>query len=119
MATQEKKAPEPTFASLVLTLSTSAWVSLGKISDPAAEEVKKDFDGAKYIIDSLIMLREKTKGNLEDAEQKLLNGIISELQSVYAEAMFKQKEGLSDRKEEDTSTGKKKEEKEEKEEESS
>jgi hypothetical protein len=88
MENAEKYVPEMNFVTFILTLSSSAWVSLGKISDPLSGEVKKDLEGAKYTIDALIMLREKTKGNLNEEEQKVLNDIISELQANYAETFF-------------------------------
>jgi hypothetical protein len=91
MESNEKYVPEMNFVTFVLTLSSSAWVSLGKIADPLSGEVKKDLKGAKYTIDSLIMLRDKTKGNLTEEEQKVLNGMISELQANYAETFFGEK----------------------------
>jgi len=88
MEKDEKYLPEVDFASFVLMMSSSAWVSLGKIQDPVSGEVKKDLKGAQYSIDVLIMLREKTRGNLVEEEEKLLNGIISDLQANYAQTFF-------------------------------
>ncbi|MGQ9616640.1 MAG: DUF1844 domain-containing protein [Spirochaetota bacterium] len=82
--------PEANFTSLVLTLSSSAWVALGKIADPVSGEIKKDLRGAKLTIDLLIMLRDKTRGNLSGDEEKLLNAIISDLQGNYAETVFEE-----------------------------
>ena len=84
----ESYVPEASFASLVLTLSSSAWVSLGKITDPVSGEITKDLRSAKFSIDTLIMLREKTAGHLDDEESKLLNVLISDLQANYAETVF-------------------------------
>ena len=50
--------------------------------------MKKDLKGAKFTIDTLIMLREKTKGNLTQDEEQILNTLISELQANYAETVF-------------------------------
>ncbi len=82
---------EINFSSLVLTLASSAWVGMGKIADPITGEVKKDLKGVKYTIDTLIMLREKTRGNLTEDEEKVLNNLISELQANYAETVFSDK----------------------------
>jgi hypothetical protein len=76
------------FASLLIMLSSSAWMGLGKIADPVSGEVKKDLAGARYSIEMLGMLREKTKGNLGREEERLLNGMIADLQANYAEAVF-------------------------------
>jgi hypothetical protein len=84
----ENYNPEINFSSLILTLASSAWVGMGKIADPISGEIKKDLTGVKYTIETLVMLREKTKGNLTEDEEKVLNNIISELQSNYAETVF-------------------------------
>ncbi len=86
----EPYIPEASFSSLVLTLSSSAWVSLGKITDPVSGEIKKDLRSAKFSIDTLIMLREKTAGQLDDDEKKLLNVLVNDLQANYAESVFEQ-----------------------------
>jgi len=80
-----------TFTSLVLSLSSTAWIALGKIADPVTGKINMDLKGAKFSIDTLIMLRDKTKGNLTDDEQKLLNGVIADLQANYAETVFSAK----------------------------
>ncbi len=89
--------PESSFASLVLTLSSSAWVGLGKIADPVSGELRKDLAGAKLTIDMLIMLRDKTKGNLSDDEQKLLAAVLNDLQANYAEEVFEEKKTKEDK----------------------
>ena len=76
------------FTSLVVMLSSSAWMGLGKVADPVSGDVKKDLEGARFSIELLVMLREKTKGNLGRDEERLLNGIIADLQGNYAEAVF-------------------------------
>ena len=91
---------EVSFVSLVLTLSSSAWVGLGKIADPVSGEIKQDLKGVKYTIDLLLMLREKTIGNLNDEEKKILDGSISELQANFAETVFS-----SDKEKESSSSG--------------
>ncbi len=87
----DSNIPEINFITLVLTLSSSAWVGLGKVSDPITGEIREDIKGAKYTIDVLLMLREKTKGNLTDEENKVLNSIISDLQVNYAESVYSSK----------------------------
>jgi len=92
MADKDSYIPDASFSSLVLTLSSSAWVGLGKIADPLSGETKKDLKSAKFTIDTLIMLREKTKGNLSDDETKLLQTVLGDLQANYAEVVFAGKE---------------------------
>jgi hypothetical protein len=42
-----------------------------------------NLDEARYCIDTLVMLREKTAGNLTDEERGILTQTLSELQQVY------------------------------------
>ena len=95
------------FASLVLSLSSTAWISLGKIADPITGKVKIDLVGARYSIDTLIMLRDKTKGNLTEDENKLLIGALGDLQANYAESVFTEKEKIKDKSEKKESEEKK------------
>ncbi len=88
LTSNDSYTPDTSFSALLITLSSSAWIGLGKIADPLSGEVKKDLKTAKFTIDTLVMLREKTKGNLEQDEEKLLNGIIADLQANYAETVF-------------------------------
>ena len=78
---------EPTISTLVLSLSSAALMALGLATDPSQsdKELKVDKPMAKFNIDMLIMLKEKTKGNLNSHEQKLLDAIISDLQIRYVE----------------------------------
>jgi hypothetical protein len=107
--------PEASFSSLVVMLSTSTWVALGKITDPAAGEIRQDLHSAKLSIDTLIMLREKTAGNLDGDEKKLLDEMIGELQANYAETVLNPegKASASEQTEKDDSEGKAQEKKEE------
>ena len=80
---------EPTidFGSFIISLGTSAYVSLGRVQHPdlAAEQVK-DLPAAQQVIDILKLLEVKTKGNLEPEEERLLGGLIYELQMAFVEA---------------------------------
>ena len=80
--------PESSFTTLVITLSSSAWIGMGKVEDPVSGGIRKDLQSAKYTIDILLMLRDKTKGNLEPGEKKLLDEVLADLQTNYAETVF-------------------------------
>ncbi len=79
-----EKVPEASFSSLVLFLTTIASQHLGVVKNPLADKVEKNLELAKYTIDSLDMLREKTKGNLTKEEEELLENIINSLKLSYA-----------------------------------
>jgi hypothetical protein len=82
--------PEVNFNSLIFSLSSSAFFNLGEIADPQTGQRQKDLPLAKHSIDILAMLSEKTKGNLDDEEQKFLDNILAELRIRYVKAIKNQ-----------------------------
>ena len=72
-----------TFSTFVLGLSTQALLHLGEIESPLAGKVERDLGAAKDIIDVLGILREKTRNNLEQAEERLLDSILYDLRMRY------------------------------------
>ncbi len=85
----EGEAPAITFSTFVLSLSSSAAMNLGGYQDPVSGHVPKNLEMAKQSIDILGILAEKTKGNLDPEEQKLLDSALYELRMRYVEEMKK------------------------------
>ncbi|HAM38352.1 MAG: hypothetical protein A2474_02720 [Elusimicrobia bacterium RIFOXYC2_FULL_34_12] len=81
----EQKQIDEYFFSLIISLSAAAMQQLGKIANPVTNKIEKSVEQAKISIDMLIMLREKTKGNLSVEENKLLDSTISDLQLNYVD----------------------------------
>ncbi len=75
--------PKGDFAALVSMLTTQALFALGLLQLKGQEERKPDLELARYNIDMLEVLEEKTKGNLTTAEQKVLKNTLSELRIGY------------------------------------
>jgi hypothetical protein len=75
--------PEVTFTAFVISLNTSALFHLGEISDPVTGEKNQDLVLAKHTIDTLKLLEDKTKGNLDDEERDILKNIIYDLKMRY------------------------------------
>lgn len=74
------------FINYMSGLVYQAMIFLGEVPNPMADnQTTKDLDQAKLIIDTLIMLRAKTRGNLNKEEENLLNGALYELQMKYVE----------------------------------
>jgi len=75
--------PLPTFSFFITTLAIQAAVSLGQLENPATEKKEENLPQAKFIIDTLDMLKEKTKGNLSKEEETTLENILYELKMNY------------------------------------
>lgn len=74
------------FSTFILSLASSAFYHLGEMSDPNTGEKKVDLSAVKQTIDILLILKGKTQGNLDDAENNLLDQLVYELQMKYIAA---------------------------------
>ena len=82
----EKKETEPfqvDFSTFIMSLTSSAFYHLGDMPDPSTGKKEVNLPAVQQTIDMLIMLREKTKGNLKEDEKKLLEQLVYELQVKY------------------------------------
>ena len=87
-------ADEPvTFSTFVLGLSTQALLHLGEIPNPVNRAIERDLVAAKQVIDILGILREKTRNNLESAEESLLDSMLYDLRMRYVQLVRGSKEG--------------------------
>jgi len=84
--TKGQPLPEVNFNSLIFSLSSSALFHLGEIADPQSGEKQKDLPLAKHSIDIIAMLKEKTKGNLDEEEEKFMENILADLRWRYVKA---------------------------------
>ena len=75
--------PEGNLAALISMLATQALFALGLLQIKGQEERKPDLELAKYNIDMLQVLEEKTKGNLTTEEETVLANTLSELRMGY------------------------------------
>jgi len=75
--------PKGNFAALVSMLTTQALFALGLLQVKGQEKKEPDLELAKYNIDMLQTLQEKTKGNLTGEEDKVLKNTLSELRMGY------------------------------------
>lgn len=79
----EVPLPEITFASFLISLSSSAFVHLGDMPDPVTGETRKNLPMAKQTIDLLGLLRQKTRNNLLEEEEKLFDHLLYDLRMRY------------------------------------
>lgn len=75
-----------TFSTLVLSLASSAVMALGLEKNPNTDKYEKDLDLARFNIDMLQLLKDKTKNNLDAEEKQFLEQVTSDLQLRYVTA---------------------------------
>ena len=78
--------PDVTFASLVLSLNTTALFHMGELAHPESGETTVDLSLVKHTIDTLRLLRDKTTGNLDRDESELLNNLLYDLKMRFVKA---------------------------------
>jgi hypothetical protein len=75
--------PELDFSSFILSLATTAQMGLGNMPNPQTNQSAQNLPVAKQMIDMLGLLKDKTKGNLTEDEQGLLDSILFNLRMQY------------------------------------
>jgi hypothetical protein len=73
------------FSGLVSMLATQAMLFLGAIPDPQTGQTRLDLEQARIPIDTLEMLKEKTKGNLSTQEAEQFKQVLSDLRMAYVQ----------------------------------
>lgn len=81
--TADRGIPKPDFMLLVSMLGTQAFAALGQIPTPGTTEVKTEPETAKYLIEMLGVLEEKTQGNLTEEEKQGLENILHQSRMAY------------------------------------
>jgi hypothetical protein len=85
MTTDQNSNPEINFETFILSVGTAAMMALGEIENPMTKKKEVDLESAKQNIRILEVLAEKTKGNLDDREQKMMQGISYEIKMKFVE----------------------------------
>ncbi len=83
------------FLEYLTSLAYQAMVFLGEVPHPVTNLTEKDLQQAKMLIDTLLVLRTKTKGNLTRSEENTLNAALYELQMRFVETMRQEQRGSS------------------------
>lgn len=83
-------AYEANFVNYISGLAYQAMVFMGEIPNPATNTNEKNLEQAKFVIETLILLQEKTKGNLTQKESDMLNTAAYELQMKFVEISQKE-----------------------------
>ena len=76
-----------TFTGFILSLATTAAVHFGDIADPnTGAKSEPNLTAAAQMIEIIAMLQEKTRGNLIEPEERLLDDLLYELRLRYVQA---------------------------------
>lgn len=85
---KEETLPEaPDFAFFVSTLAMQAAIALGDLENPMTNKKEIELRQAKFFIDTLSMVKEKTHGNLSLEEDNYLDSVIYELKMRFVEKL--------------------------------
>ncbi|OPY75399.1 MAG: hypothetical protein A4E65_03587 [Syntrophorhabdus sp. PtaU1.Bin153] len=90
--TCEEKAEEEVFtrvlnfSTFILSLTTSALVSLGELPDPLSKEKVANLPLAQQTISIIEILKEKTAGNLTEDEDRLMDSVLYDLHMKYVQS---------------------------------
>jgi hypothetical protein len=83
-ATSDERAlPPASFATLLSMLATQAMVALGQIPDPVTGEASFDKELARYFIDTIGVIEEKTKGNLAPEEAGGIEDLLHQMRMAF------------------------------------
>ena len=78
--------PPVNFSQFIVSLASSALVHLGEIAEPGSSEPRVDLRLAQHTIDVIAMLQEKTAGNLDSEETRLLDALLGDLRTKFLTA---------------------------------
>jgi hypothetical protein len=84
-----KALPALDFSTFVMSIGSSCMVNLGQVGNPDGSGGQVNLPAAKQMIDILGILEEKTRGNLDEPEAQLLNGLLYDLRVQYIDAQKK------------------------------
>lgn len=85
----EGHLPRPTFPLLLSTLASQVYIFLGDIANPLTGKREKDLPQAKYTIDMIQVLKDKTRGNVTEDEARMLETLLFELRMRYVNSTGK------------------------------
>ncbi len=85
MSESDFPLPPPTFEFLVFSLKAQAEMQMGLYGYAGEQPEEPNLAGAKYAIDLLSMISEKTRGNLSIEEQRLIENSLTELRFRFVQ----------------------------------
>lgn len=91
--TMKDASPSPqgpiTFTTFLMGMASSAFIHMGAAPHPETGQTAQDLVLARQSLDLLAMLRDKTRGNLTPDEERLFDGLLTDLRLRFVEAAKK------------------------------
>ena len=82
---QDPPMPPASFELLLTTLATEALIALGQVPHPLTGKVQVQRNQAQFLIDTVDMLRTKTKGNLTSSEEQVIDSLLHQMRIVFVQ----------------------------------
>lgn len=79
----DKKDHHPSFRVFFTSLAMQAMIALGKLENPFTQKLEKNLSQARHLIDTIIIIQEKTSNNLNDEEDKLVKESVENLKRIF------------------------------------
>ena len=81
------------FIGFIASLANAAFAYMHGFEDPQTKEKKVDLEAARQMIDTIDMLKEKTKGNLTDEEERFLENVLFNLKMSFVKITMRSEKG--------------------------
>lgn len=82
---QDSRETKMDFPTLVVSLTTTAMLQMGLVPNPATQKVEKNLPAARQTIEILEILKDKTQGNLNPDESRLLDRCLHDLKMSFVQ----------------------------------
>lgn len=76
---------QPTFTIFISSLTMQVMIAIGKMENPVSGKTEKNMEQARFLIDTLTILQEKTQNNLNSDEAKFLEESLFNLRMLYVD----------------------------------
>ncbi|MFQ5329193.1 MAG: DUF1844 domain-containing protein [Thermodesulfobacteriota bacterium] len=83
----EEALPTADFTTFMISMGASVMMHLGDMPDPVTDTVEQNLPLARHTIDTIEMLREKTRGNLTEDEEMIFENLLADLKMRYGQAL--------------------------------
>lgn len=83
--TPDQQFPEASLRQHVFDMAQQVAIALGEIDNPVTRQRENNPQAARYIIDVISMLQDKTSGNCTDEESEYLSGVVAGLKTLYVQ----------------------------------